>query len=321
MIMTVEKNIIKDIPSVKFCSVTEHHVGQRVDNFLMRELKGVPKTRIYRALRKGEVRVNKGRVKADYRVQEGDLIRIPPIRVQQDAAEVPINKKLGENLQHRILYEDTGLIVINKPSGLAVHGGSGLNYGLIEAMRQMRPQAKYLELVHRLDRDTSGCTMIAKKANVLKQIHIKLRGDGVDKRYIAMVEGKWPKHCTRVEAPLAKNTLQSGERMVRVQAGGKASVTEFRIIKKFNSCTLVEAKPITGRTHQIRVHAKHAGHPILGDEKYGTKEANKEARRRGLKRLFLHAKSLSLNYPEDLLFNIESPLDTGLSNLLDILGK
>ena len=306
---------------VRFCEVDEDYQGQRLDNFLLRELKGVPKTRIYRALRKGEVRVNKGRVKADYRVQSGDMVRIPPIRVSENSREVKISNNLQELLESRILYEDAGLMVIDKPSGLAVHGGSGLNYGMIEALRIMRPQQKYLELVHRLDRDTSGCTMVAKKPGVLKSIHSQLRGDGVDKRYLALVEGKWPKHCTRVEAPLAKNTLQSGERMVRVDGSGKASVTEYRLVQQYKSATLIEAKPITGRTHQIRVHCRHAGHSIWGDEKYTDREVNQRARELGLKRLFLHAKSLSLTYPEGETFYVESELDKDLSKLLENLHK
>lgn len=312
----MDKSKISPAPKVRFCEVDEHREGQRLDNFLLRELKGVPKTRIYRALRKGEIRVNKGRVKADYRVEAGDTIRIPPLRTNQERPEPSLGRDFEAHLEACIVYEDDGLLVINKPSGLAVHGGSGLNFGLIEALRKIRPMQKYLELVHRLDRDTSGCTMVAKKSSVLKGIHKKLRGVGVDKRYLALVAGRWPKYCLRVEVPLIKNTLVSGERMVKVDINGKPSLTEFVVVERFADATLIEAKPVTGRTHQIRVHALHAGYPILGDEKYGNRETNRLFRHRGLKRLFLHAKSLSLEYPEDSLLEVEAPLDDNLIKLL-----
>lgn len=317
----MDNNKAENGPKVRFCEVDEHRDGQRIDNFLLRELKGVPKTRIYRALRKGEIRVNKGRTKADYRLQEGDLVRIPPLRTNQQRPEADVGKELQAHLEASIVFEDPGLLVINKPSGLAVHGGSGLNFGLIEALRKMRPEQKFLELVHRLDRDTSGCTMIAKKSSVLKDIHKKLRGVGVDKRYLALVAGRWPKHCQRVDAPLAKNTLVSGERMVKVDISGKPSVTEFAVVERFADCTLVEAKPITGRTHQIRVHALQVGCPILGDEKYGDKAKNQFYRKRGLKRLFLHAKSLSLEYPEDKLLEVQADLDINLRIFLSNIDK
>ncbi len=270
--------------------------GQRIDNFLMRELKGVPKSRIYNILRRGEVRVNKGRVKAEHRLCVGDVVRIPPIRMAEEGESPKVSAALSDRLAEAIVFEDEGLIVIDKPSGLAVHGGSGVNLGLIEALRVMRPQAKFLELVHRLDRDTSGLIMVAKKRSALLALHEALRGDGVDKRYLALAAGAWPRHRSRIEAPLEKNTLRSGERVVRVSAGGKPALTEFRVIETFAAATLVEAAPITGRTHQIRVHAQHVGHALAGDEKYGDNATNARFRELGLKRLFLHAHTLSFDW-------------------------
>jgi 23S rRNA pseudouridine955/2504/2580 synthase len=282
---------------VRLLDIDANSDGQRVDNFLLRELKGVPKSRIYRLLRKGEVRVNKGRVKAEYRLQSGDQVRIPPIRMSADEpGEVSVSAGLAERLAAAILYEDEGLIVINKPAGLAVHGGSGVSLGLIEALRALRPEARFLELVHRLDRDTSGCIMVAKKRSGLLILHEALRGDGIDKRYLALAAGKWSKGRNEVSAPLEKNTLRSGERVVRVSASGKEALTKFAVVEQFEGATLVEASPITGRTHQIRVHAQFAGHPLAGDEKYGDREADERFRQLGLRRLFLHAHTLSFDW-------------------------
>ncbi|MCL4106535.1 UNVERIFIED_CONTAM: hypothetical protein GTU68_009669 [Idotea baltica] len=306
---------------VRHLTIDNDAAGQRLDNFLLRELKGIPRTRIYRAFRKGEVRVNKGRVKPDYRVKEGDLLRIPPLRVPEPSEIPTIPRHWSEQLKDRVIYEDSGLLVINKPSGLAVHGGSGLSYGLIECLRQMRPDDRSLELVHRLDRDTSGCILLAKKRAVLREIHRLLRGVGVDKRYLALVRGHWPKHTRIVDAPLQKNTLQSGERMVRVNKEGKSAVTEFSIVERFTDATLIEARPVTGRTHQIRVHAQHAGYPLLGDEKYMDDESRAFCKRIGLKRLFLHAASLSFVLPEQDRINLSAELDLELTTLLDRLRK
>lgn len=294
--------------------------GQRVDNFLLRELKGVPKSRIYRLLRKGEVRVNKGRVKPEYKLQAGDELRVPPVRMSVIDAPPNVSSGLAERLESSILYEDEGLLVVDKPAGLAVHGGSGVNLGLIEALRVLRPQAKFLELVHRLDRDTSGCIMVAKKRTALLTLHEALRGDGVDKRYLALVAGEWPAHKHRIEAPLEKNTLRSGERVVRVSASGKSALTEFRVVERFPGATLVEARPITGRTHQIRVHAQFAGYPLACDDKYGDKEADIRFRDAGLKRLFLHAKSLSITWQAKPL-KFEAPLQPELASFLEVLRK
>lgn len=304
---------------VRHTTIDADFAGQRLDNYLLRELKGVPRTRIYRACRKGEVRVNKGRVKADYRLKEGDELRIPPIRVPLPAEPAAIPRRWSDVLLESVVYEDKGLLVINKPSGLAVHGGSGLSYGLIECLRQMRPDDRYLELVHRIDRDTSGCIMIAKRRPVLREIHRQLREGTVDKRYLALVPGHWPKQCRVVDAPLFKFKLPSGESLVRVAKEGKSAVTRFSIVERFDSATLIEAKPVTGRTHQIRVHAQHAGFPLLGDEKYSCDEDHEFCKKVGLKRLFLHARSLRFSLPEQGAFEIEAGLDSSLENILSKL--
>lgn len=289
--------------SVQLDVISEEIAGQRIDNYLLTRLKGAPRTLIYRILRKGEVRVNKGRIKPDYRLQAGDSVRIPPVRLPAPNEPALVGQGILNALESSILYEDKALIVVNKPAGLAVHGGSGLDFGVIEAMRQLRPQCDQLELVHRLDRDTSGCLMIAKRRSMLRHLHAALRGDddadGVTKCYIALVRGRWPGSTRRVHAPLMKNNLRSGERMVEVNPEGKESLTEFSVLQRFGDfATLVEARPITGRTHQIRVHAKHAGHPIAGDPKYGDDEFSQRIRALGGKRLFLHAVSLAAELPD-----------------------
>ncbi|MDB2384621.1 23S rRNA pseudouridine(955/2504/2580) synthase RluC, partial [Endozoicomonas sp.] len=285
-------------PAVRFIVVNAEDVGQRVDNYLCRILKGVPKTRVYRIIRKGEVRINKKRVTAQYRLQEDDCLRVPPVRLPErgDAPRIP--SAVIERLADAIIYEDTGLIILNKPSGVAVHGGSGIACGVIEALRQMRPNDKSLELVHRLDRDTSGCLMIAKKRSMLRHIHAQLQNrDGVEKIYNTLVDGRWPSRKLLVKAPLQKNTLRSGERVVRVHVEGKSSKTRYQVLQRLGHATLVEASPLTGRTHQIRVHCLYAGHAILGDEKYGSDEVNQRYKQQGLHRLFLHAASLKLELP------------------------
>ncbi len=296
--------------AVQLLEVEPELAGQRIDNFLRTRLKGVPKTLIYRILRKGEVRVNKGRIKPDYKLQAGDVVRVPPLRLAERDEPVPLAQGLLERLEAAIVYEDKALIVINKPAGIAVHGGSGLSFGVIEAFRQLRPEAKELELVHRLDRDTSGLLMIAKKRSMLRHLHEALRGDGVDKRYLALVRGAWSTSKKRVSAPLLKNTLRSGERMVEVSDEGKEALTLFRVVRRFGEfATLVEASPITGRTHQIRVHARHAGHSIAGDPKYGDEAFSREIRELGGKRLFLHAHSLRLSLPDGAELALEAPVD------------
>jgi len=291
-----EKN---DAPAgaVQWVEVDGEYAGQRLDNFLITLLKGAPKTLVYRIIRKGEVRVNKGRVQASYRIQAGDLVRVPPVRLGESRAPATPSDALAKKIEAAVLYEDERLLIINKPSGLAVHGGSGVSLGLIEALRQIRPQAKFLELVHRLDRDTSGCVMVAKRRSALKALHEDLRLGRVNKIYHALVVGRWPKHRVQEDAPLRKNELKSGERVVRADPDGKPSLTRFRVLRNLGDVTLVEARPVTGRTHQIRVHTQVAGHPIVGDPKYGDDAVNRTMKGLGIDRLFLHAAQLEFNLP------------------------
>ncbi|AYC33412.1 23S rRNA pseudouridine(955/2504/2580) synthase RluC [Pseudomonas cavernae] len=306
---------------VQLLEVEPELAGQRIDNYLLARLKGVPRTLIYRILRKGEVRVNKGRIKPEYKLQAGDIVRVPPLRLAERDEPAPLAQGLLERLEAAVVYEDKALIVLNKPAGVAVHGGSGLSYGVIEAFRQLRPDAKDLELVHRLDRDTSGLLMIAKKRSMLRHLHEALRKDGVDKRYMALVRGHWATSKKQVGAPLQKSNLRSGERMVEVSAEGKEALTLFRVLRRFGEfATLVEAKPVTGRTHQIRVHAKHAGHCIAGDSKYGDDEFTREIRDLGGKRLFLHAYMLKVPLPDGGELQLEAPVDEVWARTLERLG-
>lgn len=303
---------------VRFVEIDGEYQGQRIDNYLRTKLKGVPKSLIYRILRKGEVRVNKKRVKPEYKLNANDIIRIPPVKVSESDNVVPSNKLDSvQRIEHAILYEDDALIVINKPSGLAVHGGSGLSFGLIEGLRALRPTAKFLELVHRLDRDTSGCILVAKKRSALKHLHEQLRDKTVDKRYHTLVSGDWPENRFKVKAPLLKNTLQSGERIVVVNPEGKPSETRYRILARYEGATLVEAFPVTGRTHQIRVHCLHAGHPIGGDDKYGDKVFDQQLLEYGMNRLFLHAYSLAFEHPvSGKTMAFKAPLEARLDHCL-----
>ena len=306
--------------AVQWLEVDAEHAGQRIDNFLFTRLKGVPKSCVYRILRTGEVRRNGGRVKAQDRLEAGDRVRLPPVRVaERDAPSLPLNA-LRARIEPRILFEDDDLLVLNKPSGMAVHGGSGLSYGVIEALRELRPHARALELVHRLDRDTSGCLLIAKKRGALRALHEQFRDDDVNKVYLALLAGQWAQSRWRVDAPLKKNVLQSGERMVRVAHDGKAAVTEFRRLTRHAEATLVEARPITGRTHQIRVHARHLGHPVAGDDRYGDDATNRRFRQLGLKRLFLHARETTFKHPRTgAPLRVEAPLDDDLTGFLQKL--
>lgn len=272
--------------------VNDNNAGQRLDNFLSTFLRGVPKSRIYRIIRKGEVRVNKGRISVNYRLALGDTIRIPPIRMSLKENENHPGARLAKTLDEAILFEDDNLIVVNKPSGMAVHGGSGISLGLIEAMRGMRPDAPFLELVHRLDKDTSGCVMIAKSRSMLTHLHNCLKEGKIHKHYFALVKGKW-KGGKSVDAPLHKFILKSGERMVKVDPQGKASKTLFEVVEHYPGATLLKATPVTGRTHQIRVHCAFMGSPILGDEKYGCEDNEKKS----IERLFLHAHQLYIDLP------------------------
>ncbi len=296
--------------------------GQRIDNFLMRCVKGVPRSHIYRVLRRGEVRVNKGRVKAHYRVRAGDMVRIPPMRTADPGAEPRAPAVQLDRLEKGILFEDDRLVVLNKPAGMAVHGGSGLSYGLIEALRQLRP-GKELELVHRLDRETSGCLVVSKRRSALRELHQLIREHGLDKRYIALLTGPLARREVVVDAPLRKNVLSSGERIVRVDPEqGKPARTIFRRIGGFAGCTLVDVRLITGRTHQIRVHAQHLGAPLAGDPKYGLDEVNRSLRGLGLRRLFLHASALTfqLQYMSRPL-RVEASLPTELEAVVKTLEQ
>lgn len=285
-------------PKVRIYTVELEGVGQRIDNFLIRELKGVPKSRIYRAVRSGEVRVNKGRVKAEYKLQEHDEVRIPPIRVSISEKPVNISKAMQHSIESNIIFEDSRIIIMNKPAGFAVHGGSGIRMGVIEALRLCRPKSKFLDLVHRLDKQTSGCLLIAKKSSVLKQLHAIFREKEVDKRYLALVHGRCEFKRESVRLALDTGHLVSGERFVRVSKNGKSATTLFRRIHKFDQVTLLEALPITGRTHQIRVHAKALGHPIVGDEKYGDRDLDQALPKIFSKRLYLHSSTLTFDIIE-----------------------
>ena len=300
-------------------TIDEDFTGQRIDNFLINKLKGVPKSAVYRILRKGEVRVNKKRVKPVYKLQAGDVVRVPPIKIaERPAQHVPTNLEKVSSLEDAILFEDKSLIVINKPSGMAVHGGSGLSFGLIEALRALRPNEKNLELVHRLDRDTSGCLLVAKRRSVLKSLHEQLREKTMEKNYWALVSGQWDAKVRNVNEPLNKNTLQSGERVVRVDhERGKASHTRFRVLERFEHCSLVQASPVTGRTHQIRVHTQCKGHPIACDDKYGDQVFDANMREMGLGRLFLHAREIRFFHPKtETTMAFEAPLDKSLNHCL-----
>ena len=301
--------------------IDSRHEGQRIDNFLTAYLKGVPKSFIYRVLRRGEVRVNKGRIRPDYKLQLGDAVRIPPVRRETSPIVTAVpGDRLVELLEQNILYEDDGVIVLNKPSGIAVHGGSGISFGVIEILRTARPRASSLELVHRLDRDTSGCLIISKKRSSLRHIHKLLREHEMEKRYVALLKGPWRGGERRVDAPLRKNILSSGERVVRVADDGRPSHTLFRPRQSWKRASLVEALPLTGRTHQIRVHAAYLNQPIAGDEKYGDVGFNRAMQALGLRRLFLHATGLRFTTATGQTVDVTAPLDASLQQVLDALG-
>lgn len=310
-------------PQVRFFTVDNEDAGQRIDNFLMKTLKGVPKSMLYRLLRKGEIRVNKKRTKPEYKLVDEDIIRVAPIRVSENTNTVSTQLNVVANLEKQILFEDERLIVINKPSGMAVHGGSGLSFGLIEALRALRPDARMLELVHRLDRDTSGCLVVAKKRSALRHLHEQLRNKTVQKFYHALVKGRWSTKLTRVTESLKKNDLKSGERVVVVDnINGKESETRFKVLQHYKNATLVRAFPVTGRTHQIRVHCQTKGHSIACDAKYGHEDFDGEMKSLGLKRLFLHAASIEFTHPlSNERIKIEAPLEPSLEKVLKKLTK
>ncbi len=278
--------------SVTWTEIDEGSCDQRIDNFLCKHLKGVPKSHIYRILRSGEIRVNKKRVDQTYRLQLGDNVRIPPVRIAE-----PQQRDYVPALEFPILYEDDALLVIDKPSGVAVHGGSGVSFGVIEQLRSARPHAKFLELVHRLDRETSGVLLLAKKRSALTAMHEIMREGHSDKRYLTLVLGQWRNAKQHVKLPLHKFDTPQGEKRVMVREDGQASHTIFALQKNWPEFSLLEAQLKTGRTHQIRVHLSHLGFPIAGDDKYGDFSRNKELMKQGLKRMFLHAHSIAFNHP------------------------
>jgi 23S rRNA pseudouridine955/2504/2580 synthase len=297
-----------DGKAASWIEVTEDEAGQRIDNYLLARLKGVPKSHIYRVLRSGEVRVNSGRVEASRRVAAGDRIRIPPIRVAERDESAP-----APHFKLPVLFEDDAFLAIDKPSGIAVHGGSGVAHGVIESLRSMRPDARYLELVHRLDRETSGVLLVAKRRPALTGLHETIRTREIDKRYVVAVAGRFRNEMQRVRAALAKRTLADGGKHVSVSESGQEAETVFRRMARGAEFSLLEAELLTGRTHQIRVHLAHLRHPVLGDDKYGDFELNKRLRKEGLKRMFLHARSLAFAHPiTRVAVRIESPLPRDL---------
>ena len=306
----------------QFITIDEEGAGQRIDNYLLRICKGVPKSHVYRILRSGEVRVNKGRIDQLYRLKEGDMVRIPPIRIaeKESTAHVP-------GAEFTIIHEDSHLLVIDKPCGTAVHGGSGVSYGVIEQLRAARPDAKFLELVHRLDRETSGLLLLAKKRSALTNLHEQMRDGLTDKRYLTMVAGDWKNSRQHIKLPLHKYTTAEGERRVVVQAGGMESHTVFSLLRKWPHFALLEAELKTGRTHQIRVHLSSSGFPILGDDKYGDFALNRQllkadADRGALRRMFLHAHQITFTHPESgKLMTLNATLPPECERFLVSLGK
>jgi 23S rRNA pseudouridine955/2504/2580 synthase len=304
---------------VQHFEVTQDEAGQRLDNYVYKRLGGVPRSRVYRVIRKGEVRVNGKRAGPETRLALSDKIRIPPVRVLPETPARPPTD-LAARIARAIVHEDERLIVIDKPAGIAVHGGSGVSFGVIEALRASRPE-EFFELVHRLDRDTSGCLLVAKKGAALRSLHGLLREDGFEKRYLALVKGPWDLGTKRIDVPLRTDTRLSGERTVRAAPNGKPSVSVFRPVQFFGRiATLMEVTLETGRTHQIRVHAQHAGHPVAGDQKYGDPTFNETLQGLGLARMFLHASSVSFAWPQGGEFSINTPLPPELGTVLDRLA-
>ncbi len=300
-------------PAVSHTRVDEGSAGQRIDNFLVRVCKGVPKSHIYRILRSGEVRVNSRRVDQTYRLLEGDEVRIPPIRLAEKEAVAPV--PMGKPFD--IVFEDEALLVLDKPAGLAVHGGSGVSFGVIEQLRRQRPEAKFLELVHRLDRETSGLLIVAKKRSALTVLHDMMRDGKVQKRYLTMVAGRWLNPLQHIKQPLLKYLIDNGERRVSVNREGKPAHSIVRLVKRWRDFSLVEVELKTGRTHQIRVHLSHAGFPLCGDDKYGDFALNKQLEKAGLKRMFLHAAKLAFRHPlTDQAIELFAPLPAELENFV-----
>ena len=307
---------------VQFIEISASQAGQRIDNFLLTLEKGVPKSRIYRAIRKGEVRVNKGRIKQTYKIEAGDIIRVPPLQVSEKTAPTEINESLQQQLLASIIFEDDAMLVLNKPSGLAVHAGTQIQVGVIEAFRLIKPELEFIELVHRLDRDTSGCLLIAKSRESLLNLQQQMLSDQIDKRDLTLLKGEMNSDEVYIEQPLQKNTVSSGERMVKVDPEGKSAKTLFIKRQSYGIAQLSEVKLFTGRTHQIRVHSAWSGHPVAGDDKYGDREFNKQMKTFGLKRLFLHAWRLGIHHPitqEPL--SLEAPLPEKLQQVIKQLEQ
>lgn len=303
---------------VRLVTVSAAQANRRIDNFIIRELAKVPKTRIYQMLRRGEIRVNGGRIKQDYRLQAGDQVRIPPVHYRESEKKTLPNKRLVELVRDSVIFENRELIALNKPSGIAVHGGSGQAFGVIETLRYLRPDDSELQLVHRLDRDTSGCLLIAKNIDYLRWLHDCLRDGRIEKEYLALVQGRLENKVLEVSVPVRKNVTRAGERMTTASEQGKSALTRFNRSKKYRGATLARVRINTGRTHQIRVHASYIKHPIAGDGKYGERDFNRKMRQLGLRRLFLHAASLRLPaYPgRQKPLTIESPLPAELEQVL-----
>lgn len=303
--------------AVRKVRVDTEDAGQRVDNFLRKQLPGVPKSRVYRLLRRGEVRINGGRVRAEYRLQAGDEVRIPPARLRPEGA-APSEATAGR-MAERVLFEDKRLLVLDKPSGTAVHGGSGVSHGIIELLRFARPDLKELSLVHRLDRETSGCLVLAKRRSALRDLHAQFREGLVEKNYLALVAGDWQLGELLVDAPLYVQNRKGGERHVVVSDQGKPARTRLRLSRRFGEFSLMQCQPLSGRTHQIRVHAQHQGHPVVVDERYGDEQANQAAAAKGLKRLFLHAQSITFPDANGNELHFTAPLANDLQAVLERL--
>lgn len=311
--MSQQEKTQKNKTSVQFITISHDEEGQRIDNFLLGKFKGMPRSHVYRLLRKGEVRVNKKRISAFYKLIEGDVVRLPPVHLEEKAKQVPPSKTTEALLAGRILYEDENLLIINKPCGMSVHVGSTVRVGVVEALRHMYPKLPQLELAHRLDSETSGCLILAKKKRILRELHELLREGKITKIYWALTKGRWKDSELRVDLPLHKDYQDGGKHVVEVQKDGKSALTVFHSIKKFKNSSLMEVKLHTGRTHQIRVHAQYQGHPLAGDDRYGDPEFNKLARQLGLKRMFLHARSIDFILPSlNQRITVVAPLDPEL---------
>ncbi|BAH83226.1 23S rRNA pseudouridine(955/2504/2580) synthase RluC [Candidatus Ishikawella capsulata] len=305
------------ILKVQHLVISEHYIGQRLDNFLFSYLKGVPKSKIYRILRTGQIRVNKKRTKYKYKLIEGDTLRIPPLHIlETKKIFLSPNRKEISILEKAILFEDNHILILNKPSGIAVHGGSGLSFGVIEGLRLLRPNS-HLELVHRLDRDTSGLLLLAQKRSALRSLHEQLRTKEVRKEYLALVQGKWPPNCKIATLPILKKYSNNQDNIVCIDIHGKASETHFSVEEYFNDATLLKVRPITGRTHQIRIHTSYLGHPIAFDNRYGLSNFDKKIIKTGLNRMFLHAHFMKFKHPHSgQLLKFHAPLDKNLQNCL-----